>query len=63
MGDASDSALRYFIQGLQRQPKTKRVPTIVVCRMCGERNLRWGNKAGGAWELRSIDGIKHQCRR
>lgn len=63
MGDYADDALARFWNGWGFSSKVKRQrnPTIVICRNCGEKNLRWGNKAGGGWVLRDTKGKDHIC--
>ena len=61
MGDWADSAVAYFMRGPNHGRKAKRPPTVVTCRYCEKRDLRWGQKKGGAWEVRHRDGTPHVC--
>ena len=60
MGEYADSAVAYFQRSLGRG-STKRPPTVVTCRYCNKRDLRWGQKKGGFWEVRHRDGTAHVC--
>lgn len=61
MGDWADSALRHFFRTWGNKRSGDRPPTVVTCRYCGEKDLRWGNRKGGAWEVRNRDGSRHAC--
>jgi hypothetical protein len=60
MGDWADMALRNW-RGLGGGRAQKRPPTVVQCRYCDKRDLRWGQKKGGFWQVRHKDGTVHEC--
>lgn len=64
MGDMADWAVENMMfnsWGEYELPRKKSRPTIVTCRNCYKRGLRWGNVKGGGWRVHERSGGLHQC--